>query len=229
MPVDIFATKGTEYLLTVVYFALLIALVRYLAPRPGRRTRASASRAGDAAPALAGPADRWFHPGHAWVAVEHDETGLVTVGLDDFTAQVVGAPDRLALPPVGAHVRQGGPGWELSAGGRTLGMVSPVEGEVVAVNEAVSRSPRLATEDPYGAGWLLKLRAPRRQLWQRNLLGADLAALWMRHSAERLRERLAGEGREAMAADGGTPAPGFGRALAPEEWDGIAREFFLNG
>jgi len=229
MPVDIFATKGTEYLLTVVYFALLIALVRYLAPRPGRRARTTASRAGDAAPALAGPADRWFHPGHAWVAVDHPDADLVTVGLDDFTAQVVGAPDRLELPPVGAHVRQGGPGWALSAGGRTLAMVSPVEGEVVAVNEAVTRSPRLATEDPYGAGWLLKLHAPHRRLWQRNLLGADLAALWMRHSAERLRQRLAGEGREAMAADGGAPAPGFGRALAPEEWDSIAREFFLNG
>jgi glycine cleavage system H protein len=228
MQVDIFATKGTEYLLTIVYFALLIALVRFLAPGATRVVTAAASRAADAVLSFAVPADLWFHPGHAWVAAGGGEPDVVTVGLDDFTAQVVGAPDALALPAVGAHVSQGARAWELRAGERTLGMVSPVEGDVVAVNEELGRSPQLAAEDPYGRGWLLKVHAPGRPRWQHNLLGAELASVWMRHSAERLRRLLAGDLGEVMA-DGGRPLRGFGRGLAPEEWASIARDFFLTG
>ena len=227
MPVDIFATKGTEYLLTVVYFVLLVAVAGFLAPGAKRLVRTATAGAADALGSTAA-AQRWFHPGHAWVAADREAADVVTIGLDDFAAQVVGAPDRLELPAVGAHVRQGGPGWRLSVGDRTLGMLSPVEGDVVAVNEEVRRSPALAADDPYGGGWLLKVRAPDRRIWQHNLFGGDLASVWLRHSADRLRHRLAGELGEVMA-DGGKPVRGFGRALAPEEWERMARDFFLTG
>ncbi len=223
MPVDIFATKGTEYLLVVVYFALLIARVRWIAPR----ARPAAARALAAAESwFAVRDDRRFHPGHGWVASGGAEPDLVTVGLDDFAAHLVGAPDALALPEVGTRVRQGGRGWALTAGERTLGMVSPVDGEVVAVNPAVVASPRLAAEDPYGEGWLLKVRPSDRGAQLRNLLSGELARVWMAHTSERLGRVLSG-GLGAVMADGGRPAHGFARALTPEEWDAVTREFFL--
>lgn len=223
MPTDIFATKGIEYLLTIVYFALLVALVRWIAPR-ARPSRAPARRPRDA--------DAWFHvvngrsyhPGHAWAAADRD--GLVTVGIDDFTAQLLGPPDALGLPPVGTRLKSGERGWQVAAGERVLGMVSPVEGEVVAVNQAALEAPRLASDDPYGAGWLLKVRASNPRAALRNLLPADLAATWMKQAGERLRGMPAA-GLGVVMTDGGTPMKGFGRALGPAEWNTIARDFFL--
>ncbi len=222
MPVDIFASKGVEYLLTIVYFALLIALVRWIAPK-AKPAPAAARRPRDPDAWFKVVNGRRYHPGHAWVAAEGD---LVTVGLDDFTAQLVGAPDALALPPVGAQLRQGEQAWEVAAGDRVLGMVSPVEGEVVEVNAAALAEPRLAAEDPYGAGWLLKVKAPNARAALRNLLPADLAAAWMKRAGERLRSMPAADLGVVMT-DGGTPMKGFGRSLGPEEWNAVARDFFL--
>jgi glycine cleavage system H protein len=222
---DIFATKGAEYLIVVGYLVLLMLVVRYLAPAPAPQT-AGARRA------RRGPPLSWFslgnglrfHQGHTWAS--EPDGDVVTVGVDDFTAQLVGAPDALELPSVGADVRQGARGWSLRAGDRTLAMLSPVDGQIVAVNQAVLAEPQLAAEDPYGKGWLLKVRTPDRKATLRNLLSGELAATWMRQTAERLRTMPTG-GLGVLMPDGGVPVRGFGRSLEQAEWDAVAHDFFL--
>jgi hypothetical protein len=122
-------------------------------------------------------------------------------------------------------VRQGERGWRVRAGDREIAMLAPVGGRVVAVNRAVLETPGLAAEDPYGEGWLLKVEASDRRTALRNLLSGELASAWMRHTVERLRALPAG-GLGVVMPDGGVPVRGFGRQLAPEEWDAVAREFF---
>jgi glycine cleavage system H protein len=225
MPVDIFATKGTEYLLVVVYFVLLIALVRYIAPPITRQVSSRNRRPLAELASWFSLADGYhFHQGHAWAAPA--DGNVVTVGLDDFTAQLVGPPDGLELPALGAGVRQGEPGWAVRIGDRALAMLSPVDGEVVAVNPAVVETPRLAADDPYGRGWLLKVRAPNPRASWRNLLSGELASVWMRHTAERL-GRLPAAELGVVMPDGGTPVRGFGRALGPAEWRAVTQEFFF--
>jgi glycine cleavage system H lipoate-binding protein len=221
---DIFATKGIEYLLVVGYFMLLIALARFLAPRR-EAAPVRARPTGDRRSWFSVPEGYHFHPGHSWAT--RGDGDLLTVGLDDFTAQLVGVPDAIALPAVGDHVHQGEPGWRVRTGDRTLAMVAPVEGEVVAVNAAVLDAPGLATEDPYGGGWLLKVRAPNRAASLRNLLSGKLASVWMSHTGEWLRSMTGGELGMTMM-DGGMPVRGFGRVLGPEEWQVVASEFFLS-
>ncbi len=221
---DIYATKGIEYLLVIGYLLVLVATLKLVLPRLGRGRQVRAARgAGTPTPWFALAEGYHYHPGHTWAA----EAGgnLVLVGLDDFAAKVVGTPDGVELPPVGTTVRQGQCAWKVRAGDRALVMLSPVDGRVVAVNDAVQRAPRLAAEDPYGAGWLLKLESRHRRASLRNLLSGELASVWMRHTAERLRRLPAGELGVALP-DGGLPVQGFGRHLGPEEWDTVAREFF---
>jgi glycine cleavage system H lipoate-binding protein len=222
---DIYATKGVEYLLVIGYLLLLVATLRLLVPRLSRKAAAQGGRP-RLRPAswFALAEDYYFHPAHTWAAEGGGD--VLTVGLDDFAAQLVGAPDGLELPAVGTVVRQGERAWQVRAGDRTLPMLSPVDGRVVAVNAAVRDAPRLAAEDPYGEGWLLKVEAPdHRRTSLRNLLSGELASVWMRHTVERLRRLPAGELGVVMP-DGGVPVRGFGRALAPEEWDAVTREFF---
>ncbi len=222
---DLYATKGMEYLIVIAYLLVLAGVVGFFAlPRIARRFAGKALS--ESLPGLAAPwpAAVAFHQGHSWVG--EPEGDLVAVGMDDFAATAIGACDAIELPPVGSAVRQGGPAWTLSGGGRRLAMVSPVWGEVAAVNPAVLETPSLAADDPYGAGWLLKVRAPDRRLWIRNLLAGDLAALWRRNTLDRLRRMEMGA-LGAVMADGGAPARGFARALDEESWSAVAREFFL--
>ena len=234
---DIFATKGIEYLITVVYLLLLVGLAWGF----GLRRFAPASAAALKRPRAAGGPAGWFrmadgygfHQGHAW-AVAAESDGVVTVGLDDFAARLLGEPDALELPPVGAAVREGEPGWTVRAGERALPMLAPVAGEVVAVNPAVTLSPRLAADDPYGAGWLMRVKVGDRGGWRRTLLSGELAAFWMQRAAERLRGLGVLEGPRdgelgVVLPDGGEPVRGLARALGPEQWAAVTREFFLIG
>ncbi|MFI5280032.1 MAG: glycine cleavage system protein H [Gemmatimonadales bacterium] len=222
---DIFATKGTEYLLVVVYFALLIALVNVFAPKVVATTTPRVKRTFASAIEWFSLADGYFfHPGHAWAASHDGE--IVTVGLDDFAAKLLGPPDSFELPAVGTDVAQGDPGWAVRVGDRKLTMLSPVEGEVVAVNPAALVTPRLATNDPYGEGWLLKVRVPNRKASLKNLMSGELAKVWMKNTAERL-SRLPATGLGVVMADGGLPMRGFGRQLGPYEWQEVTRDFFL--
>src|SRR5271165_6165613 len=127
-----------------------------------------------------------YHTGHTWALSESSD--LVRVGLDDFASKLVGKIDSIALPQRGRWVRQGQKIWTIFRDGKSVDMVSPIEGTVTDVHEAVAKNPELARKDPFGEGWLVTVQAPDSKLNFRNLLGGTLARLWMEDSALRLRK-----------------------------------------
>jgi len=171
------------------------------------------------------PLDVMFHPGHAWARLEGMNT--VTVGMDDFAAKLLGSADSISLPKLGSQVKQGSLGWGFKADSRVIHMLSPVEGEVVAVNHEVARSPGAAFEDPYGKGWLFKVKSNNLTSNLKNMIPGGMVGEWF----ENVRQELAGRGlAPALAplyADGGEPIRGIAKEVDPEGWDDLAREFFL--
>lgn len=224
---DLFATKGIEYLFVIGFLLALILYLRLLSGSPSRSPLAAAAR-------LAASPASWFqlrpglfyHQGHGWASRGEDD--VVTVGLDDFAQKLVGHPASLVLPSPGERLRQGHQGWGLSAGGRTVDMLSPVGGEVVEVNREVIDNPELVNEDPYGRGWLLKVHVPTWIADRMSLLKGGLARAWMDETVASLQGRLAAESG-AIAQDGGAPVTGFARALSPDDWETIARDFLGTG
>lgn len=223
---DLFATKGLEYLIVVGYLLLLVGFWRLMQhPGPAR----AASRAGQARR----PMRRWFdvrdgvffHQGHSWAAP--DDGDLMRVGVDDFAQKLLGAPAAIELPPVGTSLRQGERGWGIRLDGHHVGMLSPVDGEVVEVNPAVQSRPGLVTSEPYDLGWLMKVRVPSKAAARKNLLSGPLARAWMDGTIEQLRAMRAGE-LGIVLPDGGFPVAGFARVLAPEGWDELARQFLMS-
>jgi glycine cleavage system H lipoate-binding protein len=241
---SVYTAKSAEYLLAIGYLLLFIPFWRFVqgsrhaevvvgagaaarkaveAPRPAAAIPAAATAA---AVALPRPAAGWFfvppgvhlHPGHTWARLEAD--GLVSVGLDDFAHKLVG-PAAVQLPQVGAHVGQGEAAAEIGDGDETVGVVSPVDGTVVAVNPSAG-----ALEDPYGAGWLFKVNAPR--------FAANLRQLFDGHAAQRLVDeagaslalRVSPEIGHVLQ-DGGAPVHGIAKALAGDDWAELARSFLL--
>lgn len=224
--VDIYATKGVEYLIVLGYLMVLVGLWVMLSPK---RVAAAVGMRSRRVPARAGQwftlrQDYFYHQGHSWAVAEDGD--VVTVGVDDFAQRLLGRPDAIRLPQTGARVQQGDLAWEFEVDGRKIGMLSPVDGEVLAVNRAVADRPELLAESPYERGWLLQVRVPRPKVAFRNLLTGDLSRSWMTQAVERVRRMQAGDLGVVMP-DGGVPVPGFMKQLDPEHWDVLARDFFL--
>jgi len=166
-----------------------------------------------------------YHAGHTWALAESRE--LVRVGMDDFASKLIGKIESITLPQRGRWVRQGQKLWTIFRDGKSVDMVSPIEGTITDVNEAVARNPELARKDPYGEGWLVTVQAPDSKLNFRNLLSGTLARLWTEDSALRLRSRmpaLAG----ALAQDGGVAMDDLTAHMPNQDWAEVAKEFFLS-
>jgi glycine cleavage system H protein len=170
------------------------------------------------------PENLRYHPGHTWAVAE--TPNMVRIGIDDLAAKLTGKADKVSLPARGQWVRQGQKIVGMLRDGREVGLVSPIEGTVVDVNDQVVRTPELAHDDPYGDGWLLRVNSPDAKTNFRNLLGGTLARRWMDEAAARLRTLTAAPAA-AFAQDGGVVLDNVIDHLPPTELEKIESEFFL--
>ncbi len=222
--VDLFATKGPEYLLVIGYLMLLIPFWRFLST-PARGGLETVSR-------LVRSLSHWFqipdtlyyHQGHSWVMPEARD--LVKVGIDDFAQKLLGKPKALELPNIGAKLRQGEVGWKVGVDSKSIEMLSPVSGEVVAVNKEILQNPELINQDPYGKGWLMMIKPNNMTANFKNLLTGRLATAWMEATADALWRRM-GSDLGVVYQDGGVVVSGIAKALSPDGWDKLAKEFLL--
>ena len=106
-------------------------------------------------------------------------------------------------------------------------MVSPIEGTVTDINEAVINDPELARKDPYGEGWLVTVQAPDSKINFRNLLGGTLARLWTEAPRCKLQQQNA-DGVGALAQDGGVAVDDLTAHMPDEDWATLTKEFFLS-
>ena len=101
------------------------------------------------------PEDLLFHPQHMWVRVEGD---LAVVGVDDFTQKAAGEVTYVELPGEGDAFEAGDLAGSIETGKWVGKLYSPVSGEVTEVNGAAADDPAIVNRDPYGDGWLFKIR-----------------------------------------------------------------------
>ena len=170
------------------------------------------------------PENRRYHQGHTW-ALQESQT-LVRVGIDDFGARLAGKIDGINLPKRGQWIRQGQKFVTLLRDGQKTELVSPVEGEVTSINEALLEDVATLNNDPYGQGWFVSVISPDLTTSFRNLLNGTLARKWMADASSRLQMRipaLAG----AVAQDGGVAVHDLTVQMATTKWAEITREFFL--
>jgi glycine cleavage system H lipoate-binding protein len=181
-------------------------------------------------PALVGgfevPENLRYHPGHTWALSE--SPNLVRVGMDDFASKLTGKVDSITLPQRGQWVRQGQKICTLYRDDAAVDMVSPIEGTVADINQALAADPKLALRDPYGEGWLVTVQAPDAKTSFRNLLGGAMARWWTEESASRLQRRMPIAVAGAYAQDGGVAVDNLSAQIPEKEWLPLAKEFFLS-
>ena len=170
------------------------------------------------------PAGLSYHSGHTWAARE--SRNLVRIGLDDFAVRLLGKVDQLELPARGRWLRQGEKGWALARGGHRFEMLSPIEGEVVDVNQEALKDPSIIHKDPYGVGWLVAVNSPAADSNLKNLLRGRLAQRWMEESVMTLHTHLS-PSSGAHLQDGGQAISDLLSLLPEEHWDKVVCEQFL--
>ncbi|MBN6056372.1 glycine cleavage system protein GcvH [Nonomuraea sp. RK-328] len=94
---------------------------------------------------------------HEWIA-GLDEAITVTIGITAYAAEALGDVVFVQLPDAGATVAAGDSVGEVESTKSVSEIYSPVGGEVVEVNQAVVDDPSLVNNDPYGEGWMFRVR-----------------------------------------------------------------------
>lgn len=92
---------------------------------------------------------------HEWLSVAD---GVATVGITGFAAESLGDIVFVQLPAVGDAITAGQECGEIESTKSVSELFAPVSGEVVEVNESTADSPELVNSDPYGDGWLFRVR-----------------------------------------------------------------------
>jgi glycine cleavage system H protein len=101
------------------------------------------------------PDDLLYHPEHDWARVEGDSA---TFGITWYAQDALGEVVFFEAPQIGAKVVKDEPYTEVESVKAVSDVIAPLSGEVVAVNELLQEKPETINEDPYGDGWLVKVR-----------------------------------------------------------------------
>lgn len=101
------------------------------------------------------PAELLYHAGHTWARIEGDRA---TVGVTDFAQGELGDVVFVELPRVGQALAAGEVFGSVESSKSVSELFSPVAGEVIEVNPALEDAPERINDDPYGDGWMVRIR-----------------------------------------------------------------------
>ena len=101
------------------------------------------------------PDDLLYHPEHDWARIDGDEASL---GITWFAQDALGELVHFEAPEPGATVVKDGSYGEVESVKAVSDVVSPLSGEVIDVNQRAIDEPEIVNEDPYGEGWLIRIR-----------------------------------------------------------------------
>ncbi len=101
------------------------------------------------------PDELKYHPEHDWARIDGDEA---TFGVTWYAQDALGEVVFYEPPEVGAEIAKDAAYAEVESVKAVSDVIAPLSGEITAVNEELSDSPERINEDPYGDGWLVKVR-----------------------------------------------------------------------
>src|SRR5438876_5569679 len=102
------------------------------------------------------PKNLRYAPSHEWASLEGD---TCTIGITKFAVEQLTDVVYIELPDVGDHVFKGESFGEIESVKAVSDLYAPVNGEIIEVNEKLLNDPSLVTGDPYGKGWMIKIKA----------------------------------------------------------------------
>lgn len=229
--VDIYETKGAEYLFVIAYLVLFIVFWRVMR-NPGKMLR----QIKDAVSTLSAkilniPQGIYFNKNHTWTHL--GESGAARVGLDDFLQHVIGNLQLSGLKNPGDSINKGELLGEIEQDGKKLKLFSPISGVVLETNSVLAENPEMINTDPYNKGWLYQIKPSNWMKDTSSCLLADKASEWSDRELSRFKDFLsmgamrkyAKEPSMLMLQDGGEIKDHVLSELPEEVWNDFQEEF----
>lgn len=186
--VNIFDTKGIEYLiiigflLLIIPFWLLLNKPLYLKKQMSKALRILSGNI------LRIPQGLFYYKNHTWTHL--NPSGYAKVGLDDWLMHITGNIQVDYLREVGEKVSKGDAIIKLNKDGKQLEIASPISGEIKRLNLLVIEEPELIIEDPYSQGWLYQIK-PKNWVSETSAYYlADEATAWSRRELSKFKDFL---------------------------------------
>ncbi len=104
------------------------------------------------------PEDLLYHPEHDWARIDGGDPGTATMGITWFAQDALGEVVFFDPPSIGTQLSKDAPYTEVESVKAVSDVIAPLSGEIIEVNEALSDNPAMINENPYGEGWLVKVR-----------------------------------------------------------------------
>lgn len=119
------------------------------------------------------PSELRYLTSHEWIRVEDDDTAYV--GITDHAQESLGDLVFVEQPEVGDELKAGEEAGVVESVKAASDIYAPMSGEVIAINESLEDSPELINNDPYGDGWIYKIRLSNKAEWDELLSAEDYA------------------------------------------------------
>ncbi|MGA9407375.1 MAG: hypothetical protein WBW71_09615 [Bacteroidota bacterium] len=175
------------------------------------------------------PPGIFFAPSHTWLNLF--PSGNVRIGADDFVLRMMRNPNMVFLKAPGMIVKKGEPLFELKEGAKKLTIHSPIDGEIMTLNEDLKKHPGMLKEELFSSGWTYTMKPHRASELTQLLLGEGSRA-WIQHELGRLRDFIAGLTQvgspvPVLLQDGGAPVEGLIKDLSAEQCESFEKQFLL--
>ncbi len=229
--VDIFDTKGIEYIFVIAYLLILIVFWKLSNKQFSLKAHAKNAINLLSAYILKIPQGLFFNKHHTWAYLE--ETGTAKVGVDDFVQHLTGTVELNKLIKPGQVIKKGELLTELEKDSKLLKVFSPISGEVLSANASLFDHPEFVNEDPYDSGWLYKIKPENWVAETKGYYVADKATEWFSKELERFKDFLMlgsmnkyqEEPSMVMLQDGGELCDNILSNLPDEVWNDFQKAF----
>jgi len=104
------------------------------------------------------PDDLLYHAEHDWARIDPHDSAIATLGITWYAQEALGEVVFFEPPSVGTSLHKDIPYAEIESVKAVSEVVAPLSGEITEVNAALAENPNAINEDPYGEGWLVKVR-----------------------------------------------------------------------
>ncbi len=104
------------------------------------------------------PAELLYHPEHDWARIDEKDPAHAILGITWYAQDALGEVVFFEAPALGTTLNKDAPYTEVESVKAVSDVVAPLSGEIVEVNQVAAENPGIINEDPYGEGWLVKVR-----------------------------------------------------------------------
>ena len=188
--IDIFDTKGVEYIFVIGYLLLLILVWNISSRQIKLKKQVQKVLGSFSAQVLKIPQGLFYSRNHTWTHME--KSGEAKVGIDDLLQHITGEVKFSKMRSPGEMITKGELLTEIKQENRELRIFSPISGMIVDVNNELAGSPELINEDHYGKGWICKIKPSSWSAETSVCLMAEAATKWSEKEVERFKDFLAG-------------------------------------